>query len=39
MIKFFRYFIPIMFFMLFFKYLMFPNYRDKGIYLEYKSYK
>ena len=39
MLKFFRYFIPIMFFMLFFKYLMFPNYRDKGIYLEYKSYK
>ena len=28
-----------MFFMFFFKYLMFPNYKDKGIYLEYKSYK
>ena len=39
MLKFFRYFIPIMFFLLFFKYLMFPNYKDKGIYLEYKSYK
>ena len=39
MIKFFIYSISIMFFMLFFKYLMFPNYKDKGIYLEYKSYK
>ncbi len=39
MAKSFIYSISILFFMFFFKYLMFPNYKDKGIYLEYKSYK
>ena len=39
MLKAFIYSISILFFIFFFKYLMFPNYKDKGIYLEYKSYK
>ena len=39
MMKYFIYIVSVIFFMFFFKYLMFPNYKDKGIYLEYKSYK